>query len=109
MLIMGRRRCRSPQRATAPLPQPPAPQQEDIRGWRGGAGIRHHHHGVRSKAFPGGRPSAWEAPQGVPLAEDPWSSGEPLATALPHRRRPGFRSPSMAAECGARQGPCLAI
>ena len=82
---MGRRRCRSPQRAAAPLLQPPTPQEEGIGGCRGGAEIRHHHRGVRSKAFPGGRPSAGEAPQGLPLAEDPWSSGEPLATALPHR------------------------
>ena len=35
--------------------------------------------------------------------------GEPLATALPHRQRPGFRSLLMALECGARRGPHLAI
>ena len=35
--------------------------------------------------FSGGRPSTGEVPQGLPPAEDPWSSGEPLATALPHR------------------------
>ena len=109
MLTMDRMRCRSPQRAAAPLPQPPTPQEEGIEGCRGGAEIRHHHRGVRSKAFPGRRPSAGEVPQGLPLAEDPWSSGEPLATALPHRRRPGFRSSLMALECGARRGPRLAI
>ena len=109
MLIMDRRRCRSPQRAAAPLQRPLTPQEEGVGGCRRGAEIRHHHHGVRSKAFPGGRPSAGEVPQGLPLAEDPWSSGEPLATALPHRRHPGFRSSLMALECGARRGPRLAI
>ena len=92
MLIMCRRRCRSPQRAGAPLPQCPTLQEEGIGGCRGGAGIRHHHRGVRSKVFSGGRPFAGEVPQGLPPAEDPWSSGEPLPTALPHQRRPGFRS-----------------
>ena len=109
MLTMGRRRYRSPQQMAAPMVQPPTPQEEGTGGCRRGAEIRHHHHGVQSKAFPGGRPSAGEAPQGLPLAEDPWSSGEPLATALPHRRRPGFRSSLMALECGARRGPRLAI
>ena len=109
MLTMDRRRCRSPQRAAAPLPQSPAPREEGAGGCRRGAGIRHHHRGVRSKVFSGGRPSAGEVPQGLPLAEDPWSSGEPLATALPHRWRPGFRSSLMALECGARRGPHLAI
>ena len=83
MLTMGCRRCRSPQRAAAPLPQSPTPQEEGVGGCRRGAGIRHHHRGVRSKVFSGSRPSAREVPQGLPLAEDPWSSGEPLATAYP--------------------------
>ena len=96
MLIMGCRRCRSPQQAAAPLLQSPTLQEEGIGGCRGGAGIRHHHRGVRSKVFSGGRPSAGEAPQGLPLAEDPWSSGELRATALPHRRCPSFRSSLMA-------------
>ena len=82
---MGHRRCRSPQRAAAPLQQSLTPQEEGVGGCRGGAEIRHHHRGVRSKVFSGGRPSTGEVPQGLPLAEDPWSSGEPLATALPHR------------------------
>ena len=85
MLIMDRRRCRLPQRAAAPLPQSPTPREEGAGGCRRGAEIRHHHRGVRSKAFSGGRPSTGEVPQGLPLAEDPWSSGEPLASALPHR------------------------
>ena len=99
----------SPQRAAAPLPQPPTPQEEGAGGCKRGAKILHHHRGVQSKASPGGRPSAGEVPQGLPLAEDPWLSGEPLATALPHRWRPGFRSSLMALECGARRGPRLAI
>ena len=78
-------------------------------GCRRGAEIRVRHRGGRSKAFLGGRPTVGEVTQGLPPAGGLWSSGEPLATALPHWCRPGFRSPSMAAECGARQGPCLAI
>src|SRR4051812_26460590 len=106
---MDRRRCRSPQRAAAPLPRPPTPREEGAGGCRRGAEILHHHRGVRSKAFLGGRTSAGEAPKGLPLAEDPWSSGEPLATALPRRRRPGFWSSLVALECGARRGPRLVI
>ena len=109
MLTMDHRRCRSPQRAAAPLPQSPTPREEGAGGCRRGAEIRHHHRGVRSKVFLGGRPSAGEVPQVLPLAEDPWSPGELLATALPHRRRPGFQSSLMALECGARRGPHLAI
>ena len=75
-----------------PAPAVSYPSGGGRRGCRRGAKIRHHHRGVRSKAFSGGRPSAGEVPQGLPLAEDPWSSGELLATALPYRRRPGFWS-----------------
>src|SRR3954464_13340044 len=89
---MGHRRCRSPRQAAAPPLRSPTPREEDAGGYRKGAEILHHHRGVRSKAFLEDRPSAGKAPEGLPLAEDPWSSGEPLATALPHRRRPGFRS-----------------
>ena len=109
MLTMGHRRYRSLRRMAAPIQQLPTPQEEGIGGCKRGAKIRHHHRGVRSKASSGGRPSVREVPQGLPPAEDPWSSGEPLATALPHRRRPGFRSSLMALECGARRGPRLAI
>ena len=109
MLTMGRRRYRSSQQVAAPILQPHTPQEEGAGGCRRGAGIRHHHRSVRSKVFSGDRPSPGEEPQGLPLAEDPWSSGEPLATALPHRRCPGFRSSSVALECGARRGPRLAI
>ena len=109
MLTMGHRRYRSPQQVAAPILQPHTPQEEGAGGCRRGAEIRHHHRGVRSKVFSGGRPSTGEVPQGLPLAEDPWSSGEPLATVVPHRRRPGFRSSLMALECGARRGPRLAI
>ena len=109
MLTMGRWKFRSLQQKAAQARQPPFRQEGRTGGCRRGAGIRHHHRGVRSKVFSGGRPSAGEVPQGLPLAEDPWSSGEPLATALPHRRRPGFRSSLMALECGARRGPHLAI
>ena len=109
MLTMGRRRYRLPQQVAAPILQPHTPQEEGVGGCRRGAEIRHHHRGVRSKVFSGGRPSAGEVPQVLPLAEDPWSSGKPLATALPHRRRPGFRLSSVALECGARRGPHLAI
>ena len=90
---MDHRRYRSSRRMAAPIQQPPTPQEEGTGGCRKGAEIRHHHCGVRSKASLGGRPSAEEVPQGLPLAEDPWSSGEPLATALSHRRRP--RSPAV--------------
>ena len=85
MLTMGRRRYRSPQQMAAPMLQPHTPQGEGAGGYRRGAEIRHHHRSVRSKVLSGGRPSAGEVPQGLPPAEDPWSSGEPLATALPHR------------------------
>ena len=98
MLTMGRRRYRSPQQVAAPILQPHTPQEEGAGGCRRGAEIRVRHRGGRSKAFSGGRPPVGEVPQGLPPAGDPWSSGEPLATALPHWRRPGFRSPSMAAE-----------
>ena len=83
MLTMGRRRYRSPQQMAAPMLQPPTPQEEGTRGCRRGAEIRAHPRDARSKVFPGGRPFAGEVPQGLPPAEDPWSSGEPLATALP--------------------------
>ena len=109
MLTMGRRRYRSLQQMAAPMLQPHTPQGEGAGGCRRGAEIRVHPRGSRSKAFSGGRPSAGEVPQGLPPAGDPWSSEELLATALPHWRRPGFWSPSMAAECGARRGPRLAI
>ena len=109
MLTMGRRRYRSPQQVVAPILQPHTPQEEGAGGYRRGAEIRVRHRGGWSKAFSGGSPLVGEVPQGLPPAGDPWSSGEPLATALPHWRRPGFRSPSMAAECGARRGPRLAI
>ena len=89
--------------------QTPIPQEEGAGGCRRGAEIRVRPRGGWSKALSGGRPSAGEVPQGLPPAEDPWSSGEPLATALPHRRCPGFRSLLMALECGARRGPHLAI
>ena len=90
MLTMGRRRYRLPQQMDAPMLQPPTPQEEGTGGCRRGAEIRARPHGARSKAFPGGRPSAGEVPQGLPPAEDPCSSGEPLATALSHWRRPWF-------------------
>ena len=109
MLTMGRRKSRSLQRMAAPVQQPPSPQEEGTGGSRRGAGSQAPPHGMRSKAFFGGRPSAGEVPESLPPAEDPWSSGEPLATALPHRRRPGFQSSLMALECGARRGPRLAI
>ena len=90
MLTMGRRRYRSPQQMAAPMLQPPTPQEEGTRGCRRGAEIRLRPRGAWSKAFSGGRPSAGEVPQGLPPAEDPWSSGEPLVTALPHWHRPWF-------------------
>ena len=90
MLTMGRRRYRSPQQVAALILQPHTPQEEGAGNCRRGAKIRHHHRGVRSKASSGGRPSAGEVPQGLPLAEDLWSSGEPLATALPHRTASWF-------------------
>ena len=90
MLTMDHRRYRSSRRMAAPIQQLPTPQKESAGGCRRGARIRHHHRGLRSKASSGGRPSAGEVPQGLPPAKDPWSSGEPLATALPHWRRPWF-------------------
>ena len=90
MLTMGRRRYRSPRQMPAPMLQPPTPREEGNGGCRRGAEIRVRPRGAQRKAFSGGRPSAGEVPHGQPPAEDPWSSGEPLATALPHWRRPWF-------------------
>ena len=82
MLTMDRRKSRLLQWMAAPVLLPPSPQEEGTRGCRRGAG---------SQSPPlGGRPSAGAVPQGLPPAEDPWSSGELLATALPHWRRPWF-------------------
>ena len=102
---MNRRRCRSPQRAAALLPQSPTPREEGAGGCRRGAEIRHHHRGVRSKVFSGGRPSAGEVPQSLPLAEDPWSSGEPLATALPHRAASWFPIIANGTRVWRKEGP----
>ena len=90
MLTMGRRRFRSRQRMAALVRQPPSPREEGTGGSRRGVGSQAPPHGVQSKVFFGGRPSAGEVPQGLPPAEDPWSSGEPLASPFPHWRRPGF-------------------
>ena len=109
MLTMGRKRYRSPQQVATPILQPHTPREGGAGGSRRGAEIQVRPHGGRSKAFSGGRPPVGEVPQGLPPAGDPWSSGEPLVTALPHWHRPGFRWPSMAAECGTRRGPRLAI
>ena len=88
MLTMGRRRYRLPQHMAAPILQPLTPWEEGTGCCRRGAEIRVCPRGARHKAFSGGRPSVGEVPQGLPPAEDPWSSGEPLATALSHRRHP---------------------
>ena len=90
MLTMGRRRFRSLQQTAAPPQQPPFRQEELTGGCRRVVGSQAPPHGMRSKVFFGGRPSTGEVPQGLPPAEDPWSSGEPLATALPHSCRPWF-------------------
>ena len=99
----------SSRRMAAPIQQPPTPQEEGTGGCRRGTEIRPRPHGARSNASSGGRPSAGEVPQGLPPVEDPWSSGEPLATARPRRRCPGFRLSLMELECGARRGPRQAI
>ena len=88
MLTMGRRRYRSPQQMAAAMLQPLTPREEGTGGCRRGSEIRSRPHDARSKAPTGGRPSTGEVPLGLPLAEDPWSLGEPLVTALPHWRRP---------------------
>ena len=90
---MDHMRYMSSWRMAAPIQQLPTPQEEGTGGCRRGAEIRSHPHNARSKASSGGRPSAGEVPQGLPPAEDPWSSGEPLATALSHRQCP--RSPAV--------------
>ena len=95
MLTMDRRRFRSLQWMASPLQQPPSPQEEGTGGSRRGVGSQDPLHGVQSKEFFGGRPSVGEVPQGLPPADDPWSSGEPLASPFPHWRCPSFRSPSM--------------
>ena len=74
----------------APTLQPLIPQEEGAGGCRKGAEIRTHPRGGRAKVFSGGRPSAEEVPHGLPPAGDPWTSGEPLVTALPHWHRPWF-------------------
>ena len=109
MLTMGRRKFRLLHQKATPARQPPFRQEERIGGCRRGAGSQAPLQGARSKESPGGRPSAGEVPQSLPPAEDPWSLAEPLATALPHRRRPGFRLSLMALEWGARRGPHLAV
>ena len=93
MLTMDHRRYRSSRRMAAPIQQLPTPQEEGTGGCRRGAEIRHRPRGTWSMASSGGRPSAGEVPQGLPPAEDTWLSGEPLATALSHRRHP--RSPAV--------------
>ena len=108
MLTMGRKRFRSQQWTATPARQPPFCQEERTGGCRRGAGSQAPPHGARSKASPGGRPSAGEVLQSLPLAEDPWSTRAPLAPPLP-LSRPGFRSLPMAIEGGASQGPRLAI
>ena len=90
MLTMGCGKFRSVQQKAAPARQPPFRQEERIGGCRRGAGSQAPPQGARSKAFPGGRPSFGEVLQSLPPAEDPWSSGEPLASPLPHWRRPWF-------------------
>ena len=70
--------------------QAPSPQEEGIGGCRRGAGSQAPPHGARSKVFLGGRLSAGEVPQGLPPAEDPSLSREPLASPLPHWRHPWF-------------------
>ena len=76
MLTMGRRRFRSQRRTAAPARQPPFHQEERTGGCRRGAGSQAPPQGARSKAFPGGRPSAVVAggTAGVPFA--------PLASSL---------------------------
>ena len=70
MLTMGHRRFRSRQRMAAPVLQPPSPQEEGTGGSRRGAGSLDPPHGMRSKAFSGGRPSAGEASTTLPPVED---------------------------------------
>ena len=90
MLTMGRRRIGSQRWTAAPAQRPPSRQEERTGGCRRGARSQAPPHDTRSKVFPGGRPSAREVLQSLPQAEDPWSSGEPLASPLPHWRRPWF-------------------
>ena len=90
MLTMGRRKFRSLQQKVTPAQQTPFRQEGCTGGCRRGAEIWVRPCGAQRKAFSRGRPSVGEVPQGLPPAEDPWSSGEPLATALPHWRHPWF-------------------
>ena len=109
MLNMGRRKFRSLQRKASPARQPTFHQGGHTGGCRRGARSQAPPHGSRSKVFPGGRPSAGEVLQSLPLAEDPWSSGELLASPLPIGVVLGLRPPSMVVDGGARRGPHLAI
>ena len=84
MLTMGRRRYRSPQQMAASMLQPLTPREEGTEGCRRGAEILPRPRGARSKASSRGRPSVGEVPQGLPPTEDPWSSGELLASPFPH-------------------------
>ena len=83
MLAMGHRRVRSQQRAAAPARQPPFHQEERTGGCRRGAGSKAPPRTARSKASPGGRPSAGEVLQSLPPTEDSWSPRAPLASPLP--------------------------
>ena len=104
MLIMCRRRYRSPQQMVAPMLQPPAPQEDGTRGYRRGAEIRVRPRVARSKAFSGSRcPRACPRQRTRGRRGNRWRPLYPVGVVL------GLRSLSMAVECGARRGPCLAI
>ena len=62
MLIMGRRRYRSPQQMAASIQQPLTPREEGTGGCRRGGEIRVRPRGARRKAISGGRPSTGEVP-----------------------------------------------
>ena len=109
MLTMGHRRVRSRQRVAAPARQPPFRQEERTGGCRRGAGSQAPSHNAWRKTFLRGRPSVGEVLQSLPPAEDPWSLGEPLASPLPHWRRPWFLVTVNGGRGWCKAGPSSAI
>ena len=104
MLTMGRRSIRSQRRTVAPARQPPSHWEERYGGRREGAGSKAPPHIARSRALPGGRPSAREVLLSLPPGRGPVVAEGAAGVPFAPWRRPGFRTPqrwSMVAQGGA--------